>query len=219
MSFAALWRMAAQENAQRQIAALEASEHASEFTDELDSVSADLADIESPDSVSSDTVILHGLTVAEVETLYAEIEAEADQLFGRYQDAVLALRAEGESSPTRLQILRHISQHQTQINIVHLSSDQVNALIDFYIDHADVDTGEQISSRLTPEQRASAEQRRAEILLEAIVMGSILTNKAKQEGKLKKEKKKEKVELEREHDKFIQKMIQEQRSRGRKKKK
>ncbi len=215
MSFGALWRMAAQENVQHQLSVLDAESAAGvEFASEIDSVSDELAD--------SDTIIANGLTEAEVEVLYAEVQEEADRFFGRYQDAIVTLRSQGNASPTRLEILQHISQHQTQINIVHLNSGQLNSLIDFFLDYASVSddgTGEQISSTLTQSERETAEQRRAEILLEGLIMGGILAGKAKQEATSKKEQKDEKKRERVEHEQFVRKIVEDSKRNAQKAKK
>lgn len=160
-------------------------------------------------------VVANGLTSSEIEVLYDQVKEEADTLFDSFRSAYRQLSKDGDS-PTRLDILRFISKTQSTIQFSMLNSNQINALIDFYIDHSHIDpndesSDEQISSRLSPSQRRSAEVRQAEIMLEAIIMSSLLKSRGKLEKKQKKEKKEEKRRIETELKQFEAKLAQHHR--------
>ena len=225
MSYGGLLGLAAYEEARMRVERLQAEASSSgEFDNQFGEVSNDIAQTDLELSTDrAQQIVSQGMSSAEVDALYSEVRQEADLLFERYSKAVLSLRAQGIDSPTRLQLLQHISQNQTQIRIVHLNSSHVNALLDFYLNYSDVEEdgeGDQISTdRYTQTEQEAAEEVYINILLEAMITSMMLKNKGRQESKRKKDKKKETKELEREHNKFIAQMAASQRKRSKAKKK
>jgi arsenate reductase-like glutaredoxin family protein len=209
---------AAINDAKRRIAesnsqSVSSSQNATEFASQVEQSQIDF------DSVDS-TVVSRGLTHAEIETLYSQVRQEADALFESFSEAYLALST-NDRSPTRLEILQHISRHNPNIQISMLNSNQINALIDFYLEYSNPEDDERIDSSLSSSDREAAERREAEILLEAIILSAVLKNRGKAESKSKKERKKARKEEEKQEQKYIQE-LQAQKKRlnsGRAKKK
>ncbi len=174
------------------------SQSANEFASQIEQSQIDFESVDS-------SVVSRGLTNADIETLYTQVRQEADALFDSFREAYLALST-NDRSPTRLEILQHISRHNPNIQISMLNSNQINALIDFYMDYSNPEEDEQIDSSLSESEREVAERREAEILLEAIILSSVLKNRGKAEAKSKKVRKEEKREEERQEQKYIQEL-------------